>query len=321
LPNIPTVTEVFEYASSLSNWGRWGPDDEKGTLNLISDGKRKRALGNVRYGVAVSLSWDIDPSIYPESKPPPQRYMIRSGEGIHDAHRLHRGGRQLVDPQDSATEFIGLIFHDDRVTHLDGLSHRFWRGNMYNGFPAEWVTAANGATKNSVTSAREGFVTRGILIDVPRHRDVQWLEPGEPVHHDEVEQIVAKAGLELEEGDALLLRTGFGRRREIQGPELSATMRRAGWHASCLPLFHRYGMSLIGADTANDVLPSGYEETRGPVHGIGIAAMGLWLIDNCNLEALGEACERYGTLEFAFLGIPLPFVGATGSPLNPVAIF
>lgn len=309
--SIPSEEEVLGYAKTLSNWGRWGADDELGTLNLITDAKRHEATALARRGRVVSLAWDIDTQPPgPDVKLPPQRYMLRTGQGALEGDRPER--------QIACNEYIGLIFHGRRITHLDAPAHVIWNGRMYNDRPGWLVTSEHGAKKNSVTAARAGIVTRGLLVDAPRHRGVPWLEPGEPVHRDEVEAILREERVELREGDALLLRTGYGRSRIETGPKWEG--KQAGWGASCLTLFHERGVALIGCDTSGETHPSGYAGFRGPIHGIGIAAMGLWLLDNCQLEAIASACAEVGAWEFALVLAPIPFVGATGSPMNPIAI-
>jgi kynurenine formamidase len=160
-----------------------------------------------------------------------------------------------------------------------------------------------------------------VLLDVPRYRGVPWLEPAEYVTADEIDAILAATGTRARSGDALLLRTGYGARRAQNGPDNVQDVGRAGWHASCLPWFHSHDVALIAADTATDVIPSGYDRVRLPVHAVGVVAMGLWLLDNCDFEALAAACSELGTWEFEYIVAPLPFVGGTGSPVNPLAVF
>jgi kynurenine formamidase len=192
---------------------------------------------------------------------------------------------------------------------------------MYNGVPSAKVSAVAGAVEHAVTNVRNGILTRGVLVDAARHRGVDWMEPGESVTGPEVEAILAAEGVTLERGDALLLRTGYGRRKLEQGPDNVTARGRAGWQASCLPLIHRESVALIGADTAQDVIPSGYDRVRIPIHSIGLVAMGLFLLDNCDLEELAHKCESSGRWTFSFQLAPLRFVGATGSPVNPIAVF
>jgi kynurenine formamidase len=311
MTSVPTEDEVFAYEKSLSNWGRWGPDDELGTLNFITDETRRAAMSLATRGRSISLGWTIDPLPYgPDVKIPPQRFMVRAGQGLLEGDEPVR--------QVSLQEWLGYIFHGRRVTHLDAHAHLMVNGRMYNDRPGYLVTSERGAAKGSVTVARDGIVTRGLLIDTPRHRGLQLLERGEIVHRDEVEAILAAAGVAPRAGDALVLRTGYGRARIDEGPRWDG--RQAGWGASCLPFFREHDIAVIGADTTNEAHPSGYEHFRGPIHGIGIAAMGLWLVDNCNLEPLADACAELGTIEFALVLAPIPFAGATGSAINPLAL-
>jgi len=308
---LPTEEEVRGYAKTLSNWGRWGPDDERGALNLITDAKRTEAMGLARRGQVISLAWDIDPAgTGPDVKAQPQRYMLRTGQGAGEGDHAER--------QIACAEFTGLVFHGRRITHFDAPSHIVYDGKMYNGHPGSFVNSEHGAERNAITNARGGVVTRGILVDAPRHRGVPWLEPGEGIHRDELEVILKAENVQVREGDALLLRTGYGRSRVEQGPKFEG--KQSGWGAGCLPFFKDKGVAVIGCDTSGETHPSGYKEFRGPIHGIGIATIGLWLLDNCQLEDLAKACDAAKTWEFALVLAPLPFIGATGSAMNPLAL-
>jgi kynurenine formamidase len=192
---------------------------------------------------------------------------------------------------------------------------------MYNGRPAELVTSTFGATHHAITAVKDGIVTRGVLLDIPPVRDAGWLEPGEGVYPDDLEAAEKREGVIVSEGDVLILRTGYGKKVREQGPDDVARGGRAGWHAACLPWLHERGVAAIACDTAQDAIPSGYASFRNPIHEVGIVAMGLWLIDNCDLEALATACSSTGRWEFLFTLAPLRWVGATGSPANPLATF
>jgi kynurenine formamidase len=319
---LPTEEEVLRYFDELSNWGRWGDEDRLGTLNLITPEKRVASARLVREGRCISCAWDLDTQLQPEhTSGAPDRYFLTTGQGLGDEHRVMPPGIHPGDRQAGALEYIGMIFHGFSVTHLDALSHIFWDHKMYNGLPAEAVSSSAGATLHDVTSVREGIVTRGVLVDAPAYRGVDWLEPGDFVTGDEVEAILAAQGVEVGEGDALLLRTGYGKRKLLNGPDAVMETGRAGWHASCLPVLHELGVSLIGADTAQDVIPSGYPGVRIPIHSVGLVAMGLFLLDNCNFEPLAEQCATAGRYEFQLILSAIPFVGATGSPVNPLAVF
>lgn len=303
----PTQSEVLGYFDSLSNWGRWGPDDQLGALNYITPEKRRDAAALVQEGISVSCAWDIGTAPRPDHLfGVPQRYMVATGR---DPLVFGRGG--------AALEVMSLAFHGATVTHLDGLSHIFWDGQMYNGKPAELVNAQQGASHFAVTELGDGIVTRGVLMDIPALDGRPWLEPGEGVFPEHLEAAEERQGVRVSTGDIVLLRTGKGRRqREEQDPPSSG-----GWHVASLPWLHEREVAVIGADTAQEAGSPGYEAIGVPVHMIAMVAMGVHLIDNCDLEALARTCERLNRWEF-FLSIqPLRLEGGTGSAVNPVAVF
>ena len=315
-PGAPDEERVRAWFEELSNWGRWGPDDERGTLNHVTPAIRAAAAGLVRAGETVSCAWDIDTGPRPDLPfGAPHRFMLATGEGLADPDRV--GGP--VEGGGTA-EYIGMVFHGYAVTHVDGLSHMHWRGRMYNDVPASAVTAAGGATRLAVTGLADGLVTRGVLLDVAAARGGTWLDPGQGVLPEDLEAAEAAQGVRVGTGDVVLLRTGYGRRLREHGPDPVGEVGRAGWHAACLPWLHEREVAAIGADTAQDVMPSGYS-MRHPVHHVGIVAMGLWLIDNCDLEPLVAACRRLGRWTFLFTLAPLRVTGGTGSPVNPLATF
>lgn len=322
MPNVPSESQILSWFDELSNWGRWGDSDELGTLNLITPEIRRIAAGLVRVGKRVSCAWDIEPAV--SSKV--QRFMINVGQGLQDRHRIHRpssSSHGADDRMNGAAEWLGMMFHGTSVTHIDALSHIFWDGRMYNGKPAELVTAELGASVNDVRAAKEGIFTRGVLLDIADTRGVDWLQDGEGVFPEDLEAAERASGVRVGQGDAVLVRTGFGRRRPRGGPHEHDLDEdgQAGLHAATLPWLKERGVALIGCDTATDVVPSGYPEIALPVHVIGIASMGLWEIDNCNFEMLAETCSTLARWEFLFSVDPLPVAGATGSPINPMATF
>lgn len=319
----PTEEELLGYFGRLRNWGRWGAGDSKGTVNYITDAGRAEAAALIRTGAVVSCAWPIDPGPSVADEPgatPPQRFMLRTGQGLADAGRVPRDGIALDDRMNGAAEYLGYAPHGYRITHLDGLSHIFWDRMMYNGRPAERVTAHKGAVEHDITALRGGIITRGILVDAARHRGVPWLAAGDGVTGDELCAILDAAGITVCPGDALLLRTGYGRKRREQGDDAPGG-GHAGWHASCLPSLHEWQVSMVGADTAQDVVPSGYATVRVPVHAVAITAMGMPLLDNADLEEVARQCEQQNRWEFFFTLAPLAFTGATGSAVNPLAIF
>lgn len=312
----PTEKEVLAWFDSLSNWGRWGAEDQRGTLNLVTPEIRRCAAKLVREGVRVSCGWDLQAA----EAGPVHRFMTTSGEGLADQWRVKLSSdEELIGSRGAvASEYLGFSYHGTVVTHLDSLAHIFWDKQMYNRKPAELVTVSMGATSNDVTAAREGIFTRGVLIDVAAVRDVSWLEAGEGAYPEDLETAEDQMSFRVGQGDAVLLRTGYGRRKREVGTDLEG---QAGWQAACLPWLYERGVAIAACDTATDVRPSGYTEMRLPVHTIGIASMGLWLIDNCDLEKLASTCARLRRWEFLFTCDPLPIVGGTGGPVNPIATF
>lgn len=307
--HIPTENEVLGYMQSLSNWGRWGKDDQLGTFNLITPEKVAQAASLAREGITVTCARPILFENAPDvTSIPPLHYMIRAGT---EAAASGPGG---------ASDFIGLSFHGLTITHLDSLSHQFWDGKMYNGFPANLITAERGATVGSIDAVKNGVVTRGVLLDITKVRGVDWLEGGDAIFPDDLEAAEEAQGVHVESGDALLLRLGWFKRRTQLGP-VPPSVGRPGLHAATLPWLHQRGVSLIAADASQDVAPSGYSRIPLPVHSVGIVAMGLWLIDAANCEELVEVCQRLSRWDFMFMMAPLRLHNTTGSPVNPLAVF
>ena len=314
MPQIPTEDEVLGYFEKLSNWGRWGPDDELGTPNLITPEVTRRALATVQEGVTVSLAREIMWEGALDVPSPPVHYMIESGEGWASGEKVS------ARPNQAAIDYIGMVFHGVAVTHVDSLAHFFWKGKTYNGKPAHLVSTSLGATVCSVVAAKQGFISRGVLIDVPLVRGIDWLERGEGVSPEDILAAEERFGFKVREGDILLIRTGQLRRRNVEGP-VDRSAGSTACQAACLPLFHERGIAVMGSDTGNDVSPAQYAQVPQPIHQVGITAMGLWILDNADLEALAEACASRGRYEFMVSIGPLPLHNTTGSPVNPIAVF
>ena len=302
---IPSDDEVRGYFESLCNWGRWGPDDDLGTLNLITPQKRLAAMATAREGISVGcarpiLVEDRASDVFTA----PLHYMLRSGEA--------------PDPNGGATDFIGLAFHGITVSHIDTFSHQFWDGKLYNGRPKELVTTEQGATVGSVEAMKDGIVTRGVLLDIAKLKGKPWLEAGEPIFPEDLEAAEQAQGVRLGEGDALLFRTGWYRRRREVGPPPDRD--RPGLHVAVMPWLHERGGARIAGDASQDVQPSGYDWIAMPVHKVGLVAMGLCLMDSCQFDDLAVECERLNRWEFLYIVAPLRFRHATGSPTTPLAI-
>ncbi len=318
MPTPPPEETVLTWFDSLSNWGRWGEDDRLGTLNHLTPAKRIAAAGLVREGLSVSCAWDIKTGPQPGATVESQRYMLSTGLGLDEEGRrgLLSGGRA-----GGAQEYIGLVFHGLDVTHVDSLAHLFWDGKMYGGAPASLVSDRQGALKHDVLALSDGVTTRGVLLDIPRLRGVETLAADDHVFPEDLEAAEDAAGVRVEPGDVLLVRTGEGAARLAEGRAYNANKPRSGYQAACLPWLHERGVAMIGSDVAQDVTPSGYKTVSMPIHMVGIVAMGLWLIDNCQLEDLAATCDRLGRWEFQFVLAPIRFRGVTGGPTNPIAVF
>lgn len=312
---IPTEQQVLEYFDSCSNWGRWGPDDQLGTLNYLTAEHRRGAASVVSEGLSVSCARRIPTHRLEEDfQIPPVHFMTSSGE-------RWAGVATPPDGLQHAGDFIGMAFHGFTVTHVDSLCHIFRDGQMYNGISADQVSTESGASVLTVESVSQGIVGRGVLLDIPRLRKVPWLTPGDAVLPEDLEAAEARAGIRVGTGDILLVRFGTAAQRNAEGPSKAVFERRAGLHAACAPWLHERQVAALGSDSAQDMYPSGYSAVRAPMHQIGIVAMGLWLIDNCDLEALADVCERLGRAEFLLSIGPLRIENATGSPVNPIALF
>jgi kynurenine formamidase len=311
----PSEEEVLAYLKALSNWGRWGEDDPLGTLNLITDEVARRAAGAVQTGERISCAWDIRAGSRLGGIA--NRFMVVSGEAALDAASITPSSRRM----NAAAEVLQVQFHGQDITHLDALSHMSWDGKMYNGLPAGKVTTAAGATRLGVETVRTGIVTRGVLLDVAAAKGVPYLDLGEGVFPEDLEKAAKREGVQVEPGDAVLLHTGLSRYRRDHPSWSMFTDGAPGWQAACLPWLHERQVSVIGADGNNESLPNEYAETRAhPIHVVGIVAMGLWLIDNCLLHRLADACDAAKRWSFLFVVSPLAFQGATGGPVNPVAV-
>ena len=305
---------MLDWFTALSNWGRWGDDDQRGCLNLITPAKGKQAAALVQDGTPVSCARPIVTDITPDTTHQVQRHMVDSGEGRDTdppERRLVRRG---------AAEFIGMVFHGQTITHIDALSHYSWQGKLYNGKPASLITSREGAQTHSIEPACDGIVTRGVLLDIPKVRGVSWLPPEEPVMPQDLEAAERSEGVRVEEGDILLVRTGNYRKRLDLGP-VPGSEPMTACQVACTPWFKERGIAMLGTDTSNDVRPSHYATITSPLHTMCLVTLGLWLIDNANLEQLAEACQQRNRYEFMLTLAPLRLRNVTGSPVNPIALF
>jgi kynurenine formamidase len=297
-----TAEEYTRWKTELSNWGRWGRDDEIGTLNLITPEKRRQAAALVRDGVSVSLAADAD-TVMAVDNPSPYEITMQS----------------------IAADRIAVSYHGIAHTHLDSLAHINEEGVFYNGYKPDAQTVLEQRhARNSIHNVKDGVFTRGILIDIPRLKGVSYLEPGTPIYVEDLEAWEKRAGVRVSAGDALFVRTGVWARRKAVGPWLRGRAeggQSAGLHPSVLPWLKARDVALLGSDHPQYVSPGAPGAPRGAVHDFALVHLGVHLFDNCDLEALAEAAAARNRWEFLLTAAPLPIPGGTGSPLNPIATF
>ncbi|MGA2275133.1 MAG: cyclase family protein [Bryobacteraceae bacterium] len=299
-----TRADVDRWMTELSNWGRWGKDDQKGTLNLITPAVRKRAAALVHSGISVSLARTDSTEDAPDNKPAFVHEMLMTSTN---------------PPAQFAMDRYTQSYHGSGITHLDALCHMFYRGTLFNGFPRDSITQT-GAAKLDVLNIKDGIFARGILIDIPRLKGQPFLEPGEPIYPEDLDAWIKKVGIQVAPGDVVLIRTGRWARRAKLGPwDIGA--KAAGLYASCAGWLHARDAAVLGSDFASDVMPSGVDGVPMPIHQLALVAMGMPILDNCDLEALSETAARLRRWEFLIVAAPEPVPGGTGSPINPVAVF
>ena len=294
--NVSSVTkDQFEkWMTELSNWGRWGKDDERGALNLITADKRRQAGALVKSGTTVSLSREIPRALAP--KGPGPRPIVQGGSFAHVFFTMAApagDGDFLFERQE-------IEYHGGTLSHFDALCHVAYKGKNYNGFVyKEIVTMDGGCAKLSVTSAKDGIVTRGILLDIPETR----------VRRADIDAWEKKTGLRISSGDALLLRT----KRPGGKPGLG------GYEPSLIPFLKERDIALLGAD-----VPQEGGQIPGvsiPMHFFTLVALGVNLLDNLALDELAETANTLKRWEFMLVVEPLRVQNGAGAAVNPVAVF
>lgn len=298
--NYPRNAAEFDaFFEEVSNWGRWGADDQVGTFNLITPEKRQAAAALVRSGVSVSLSHNPMPDEAPDNPDTAFDHVMR--EGLQ-------------------SDIYTFSYHGYSVSHIDALCHITHKDRLYNDIPKATNNSADGCDRLGIEHLKQGIVTRGVLLDMARFKGVPYLEPGTAIYTDDIEAWEEQAGVTVSAGDVVLIRTGRWARRAAVGP-WSLAGNSAGIHASVVRWIRDRDVAFIGSDAATDVQPSLVEDVRLPVHTLAIAALGMNMFDNMDLEALAETAARENRWEFLLTAGPIPVDGGTGSPLNAIAVF
>jgi len=296
-----SADEVLGLHARLSNWGRWGSDDQLGTLNFVTPEVTAAAAATVRSGHTVSCARPLPTQPGPDNLNPVVHHMTGTATEGYGA------------------DYFALAPHGYATSHVDALCHIFHEGRIYNGYAAETVTA-HGAEKLGIENLRSGVTTRGVLVDIPAVRGIDALEPGEPVFPEDLEAAEDAAGVKVQRGDALLVRTGRWRWRALHGP-WAPNKGMAGLDASCLTWLHEREVAVLGSDGVSDVMPSRVDSVAMPIHTVAIVAMGVHLLDNLDLDELSPACAAAGRWTFLLVVAPLVLSRGTASPVNPIAVF
>jgi len=302
------LADVERLMEDLSNWGRWGPDDQLGAANLITPAKRLEAIALATEGITVSLEHPLLTEEAADVPSPFQRRILNVPEATAEPVFYA-----------SVSDSYTISYHGYSHSHLDSLCHIFYKGQMYNGVSQDTVTEA-GCSNASIINLHGGVVTRGVLFDIPRLKGVDYLEPGTPIYQEDLEAWEEMAGVTVRPGDAIFIRTGRWARRAELGP-WNVSQSAAGLHASTMPWVKARDVSFLGSDVAADVVPSQIEGVPLPVHQLTIVAMGVDLFDNQDLEALAETAAAQNRWEFLLVAAPLAVETGTGSPVNALAIF
>lgn len=307
-----TLEQIERWERELSNWGRWGPGDQRGTLNLITPEKTRQAAGLVRDGVSVTLSRFVseEEAIDSQTFAPTEHWMT----SLDPATGIPR----------FALDAISFSLHDGQLSHLDALCHYRTRRQVdgewliFNGYRQN--LDADGCKDLAIDRMGSAYVTRGVLVDMPHLRGVPWLEPSTPIFVSDLEAWERYAGVRVGPGDALLVRTGRWAKREREGP-WAYGQGGAGLHASVLPWLHERGVALLVGDAVNDVQPSGVEGLNRPVHQVTQVTIGLPIVDNGYLEDVAREAAARRRWEF-MLSLQIPkIVGGTAAPFNAIATF
>ena len=307
-PSMETNEDFHRAMEELSNWGRWGPEDELGQANFITREKRGQAAGLVREGITVSLAHDVVQEDAVDTSAYLNREVVRvSPTGASD--RLSYTGS----------------YHGTIHSHLDSLDcHIMYEGNGYNGVSFEEVEAANGCPRGSIYAHRNGVITRGVLFDATllpgRATDEGWLEPGTAITYDDLVALEEIQGVQVEAGDVILLHTGRWKRREALGA-WPTSEGVAGYHADVAYFLKDRGVAMIGHDMWNDVAPSGVGDIFLPLHSLALVSLGVSIFDNLDFTEVADVAKELGRYEFLFMASPLRIEKGMGSPLNPIATF
>lgn len=299
---FPSEAELDALFEELDNAGRWGRDDELGTLNFITNEKRIAAASLVRTGRVLSLARDLN-TLQSANNPSPVRHTM-----CYQAHYPI-----------GAVDALTLDMHGFALTHLDAIAHVYRDQDVYNRRKAADVALATGLTFGDMLAQKDGIFTRGALLNIAAARKVDWLAPDEGVYAADLDAAEKRQGVRVESGDCIFVYTGLQKREAKEGPENLG--QRVGIMPDAIKWMHEREISVYSGDCV-DAFPNPY----GPryviyFHAIALAAMGLILLDIPALEPLVDVCAELKRSDFLVTMAPLRIKGGTGSPVNPIAVF
>ncbi|WP_030236398.1 MULTISPECIES: cyclase family protein [unclassified Streptomyces] len=306
-----SLPDAFQdIAGRVNNWGRWGADDELGTLNLITDEVVREAAAAVRSGRRIPLA-------LPLRRDGVQTGMIPGR--IDPLHVMVQINQELFGPGTVACSDDAVTMGLQAATHWDALPHVSHSGRIYNGRPADTITPHGGAEFSGMEKVRQ-VVSRGVLLDVARARGTDRLDGGYAVTPEDLDAAEELAGTRVGAGDIVLVRTGqirlclAGDRHTYAYPSPGLSIRTPEW-------FHARDVAAVADDTLTfEVFPPEVDGLWLPVHALHLVEMGMPQGQNWNLEELSTACGEAGRYAFLLAATPEPFTGATGAPVAPVAV-
>ncbi len=299
----PLITEAQyqRWQTELSNWGRWGKNDDAGALNLITPAKRKQAVSLAKEGFSVSLARDHNFAKEVDN-PCPQQWAL------------------TTDAPDAVTDSIAYpCIHGPGTTHLDSFAHVFFAGKMWNGNARATVTKESGATQQNIMTMKNGILTRGVLYDMPKLKGVPYLEPGTRIFPEDLEAWEKLSGAKAGPGDAMIMRWGKWARRAKLGPQ--AGDEAAGFDNSVIPWMKKRDIALLVWETPGYLPQPPGDLNRSALHNFVLEILGVHIVDRSDLEALSQAAAARKRWEFMFTVAPMPIPNGTGSPVNPLAVF
>lgn len=300
---VVTQAQYDRWIDELSNWGRWGPDDELGAFNLITPAKRVAAATLINEGFTVSLASEAQNYESVDVPCPVEWSMTRATRtGASD---------QIAYP----------CIHGPGTTHLDAFAHVFFDGKMWNGYDVDGlVTMEDGATKNSILMMKDGIVTRGVLYDIPRLKGVPYLEPGTRITVEDLEAWEEMAGVRVGSGDAFLVRWGRWARQDAIGP-FDTGRESAGLDNNVIPWLRERDVAVAGWETPGYAPQPDGDLPRTALHNFALTILGIQVLDRADFQRLAAAAAARNRWEFMVTIAPLPVPNGTGSPVNPIAMF